>query len=157
MKKVIILFTVLMTSMLAFAQQQKELARFHVTYAIYNGEDITEWDIKSKLFTVFYTVNEELYMANYSETNETQSWGVIWGLKNESIPETASDYKTDIFYFNWNYQNSYDSKKGTCKVQFIKVYKPQGVVSKLKFISETLDITEYTGYMKGTIDFGNFY
>lgn len=37
------------------------------------------------------------------------------------------------------------------------VYKPQGVVSKLKFISETLDITEYTGYMKGTIDFGNFY
>lgn len=81
MKKVIILFTVLMTSMLAFAQQQKELARFHVTYAIYNGEDITEWAIKSKLFTVFYTVNEELYMANYSETNETQSWGVIWGLK----------------------------------------------------------------------------
>lgn len=41
MKKVIILFTVLMTSMLAFAQQ-KEQARFHVTYAIYNGEDITE-------------------------------------------------------------------------------------------------------------------
>lgn len=89
MKKVIILFTVLMTSMLAFAQQ-KEQARFHVTYAIYNGEDITEWAIKSKLFTVFYTVNEELYMANYSETNETQSWGVIWELKNESIPETAS-------------------------------------------------------------------
>ena len=61
---------------------------------------------------------EELYMANYSETNETQSWGVIWELKNESIPETASNYKTDIFYFNWNYLNSYDSKKGTCKVQF---------------------------------------
>lgn len=99
MKKVIILFTVLMTSMLAFAQQ-KEQARFHVTYAIYNGEDITEWAIKSKLFTVFYTVNEELYMANYSETNETQSWGVIWELKNESIPETASNYKTDIFYFS---------------------------------------------------------
>ena len=39
----------------------------------------------------------------------------------------------------------------------LKVYKPQGVVSKLKFISETLDITEYTGYMKGTIDFGNFW
>ena len=100
MKKVIILFTVLMTSMLAFAQQ-KEQARFHVTYAIYNGEDITEWAIKSKLFTVFYTVNEELYMANYSETNETQSWGVIWELKNESIPETASNYKTDA---DWAYK-----------------------------------------------------
>lgn len=77
------------------------------------------------------------------------------GIKNESIPETASDYKTDIFYFNWNYQNSYDSKRNL-QVQFIKVYKPQGVVSKLKFISETLDITEYTGYMKGTIDFEIF-
>ena len=39
----------------------------------------------------------------------------------------------------------------------LKVYKPQGVVSKLKFISRSEDITEYTGYMKGTIDFGNFY
>ena len=63
MKKVIILFTVLMTSMLAFAQQQKELARFHVTYAIYNGEDITEWAIKSKLFTVFYTVKNYIWQT----------------------------------------------------------------------------------------------
>ena len=81
MKKVIILFTVLMTSMLAFAQQ-KEQARFHVTYAIYNGEDITEWAIKSKLFTVFYPKNEELYMTKSTATHETHGYGVKSKLKN---------------------------------------------------------------------------
>ena len=52
--------------------------------------------------------------------------------------------------------NSYDSKKGTCKVQFLKIYKPQGIVSKLKLITETLDVTEFIGYMEGSIDFSNY-
>ena len=89
------------------AQEQKEIARFYVTHASYNGNDITEWAVNRKVFTVFYS-------------------------------------------------NSYDSKKGTCKVQFLKIYKPQGVVSKLKLITEALDVTEYIGYMEGSIDFSNY-
>ena len=131
------------------AQEQKEIARFYVTHASYNGSDITEWAVN----TVFYTINDELYMANASDVDDDQSWGKIWGFKNETREETAKDYKVDIFYFNWNYSNSYDSKKGTCKVQFLKIYKPQGIVSKLKLITEAIDVTEFIGYMEGSIDF----
>lgn len=158
MKKIILLFTLmLITSISILAQQQKELARFYVTHATMNGDDITEWAITRKMFTSFYTIGKELCMANYSDRDKTQSWGVIWGLKNETIPETTTEYKRDIFYFNWNYQNSYDSKKGTCKTQFIKIYKPQGIVSVLRLVTESLDVTEFTGYMDGTIDFADFY
>lgn len=138
------------------AQEQKEIARFYVTHASYNGNDITEWAVNRKVFTVFYTINDELYMANVSDADDNQSWGKVWGFRNETREETAKDYKVDIFYFNWNYANSYDSKKGTCKVQFLKIYKPQGVVSKLKLITEALDVTEYIGYMEGSIDFSNY-
>ena len=124
------------------AQQQKEIARFYVTHASHNGNDITEWAVNRKVFTVFYTINDEPYMANVSDVDDDQSWGKV--------------YKVDIFYFNWNYSNSYDSKKGTCKVQFLKIYKPQGIVSKLKLITEALDVTEYIGYMEGSIDFSNY-
>ena len=156
MKKIIILFVLLSTTIFALAQQQKKLARFCVTHASHNGNDITEWAINIKVFTVFYTINDELYMANVSDTNDEQSWGKVWGLKNETREETSKDYKVDIFYFNWNYSNSYDSKKGTCKIQFLKIYKPQGVVSTLKLITESLDVTEYIGYMEGSIDFSNY-
>lgn len=138
------------------AQEQKEIARFYVTHAIHNGGDITEWAVNRKVFTVFYTLENEPYMANVSGVNDEQSWGRIWGFKNETIKETSTEYKTDIFYFNWDYSNSYDTKNGTCKVQFLKVYKPQGIVSKLKLITESLDVTEYTGYMDGSVDFSNF-
>lgn len=135
------------------AQQQKEVAKFYVTHATNNGDDITEWAISDKIFTVFYYIGNDLYMANVSEKSDTQSWGKVFGGYSENKKETSTEYETDTYYFNWNYTNSYDSQKGTCKVQFTKIYKPQGVVSKLKLITESLDVIEYTGYMEGSINF----
>ncbi len=138
------------------SQQQKEIARFQVTHATHNGDDITEQVINKKIFTVFYTIDNEAYMANISGVNEEQSWGKIWGFNKETRKETSTEYKVDLFYFNWNYSNSYDSKSGTCKVEFLKIYKPQGIVSTLKLVTESLDVLEYIGYMDGSIDFSNF-
>lgn len=157
MKKIALLICIALFNIMAIsAQEQKELARFYVTHATNNGQDITEWSVNSKMFTVFYTIGDELYMANVSENSDEQSWGKIWGFENKTKEESSTEYKADIFYFNWNYSNSYDAKRGTCKVQFLKIYKPQGVVSVLKLITESLDVTEYTGYMDGSIDFSNF-
>lgn len=157
MKKLIFFICVLLFNInTMLAQEQKEIARFYVTHASLNGNDITEWAVNRNMFTVFYTINGELYMANVSDSNDDQSWGKVWGFRNETREETSTDYKVDIFYFNWNYSNSYDSKKGSCKVQFLKIYKPQGIVSKLKLITESLDLTEYIGYMEGSIDFSNY-
>lgn len=155
-EKLSLLILILTIPLSILAQQQKEIARFHVTHATYNGNDITEWAVSRNIFTVFYTIGDEYYIANVSGANNEQSWGKIWGFKNETRKETSTNYKADIFYFNWNYSNNYDSKNGTCKVQFLKIYKPQGVVSMLKLITESLDVTEYIGYMDGSIDFSAF-
>lgn len=157
MKKNILLIWVALFNITAvLAQEQKEVAKFYVTHAINNGNDVTEWAIRDKIFTVFYYVGNDLYMANVSERSDTQSWGKVFGGHSENKKETSTEYATDTYYFNWNYTNSYDSKKGTCKVLFTKIYKPQGVVAKLKLITESLDVTEYIGYMEGSIDFSNY-
>lgn len=155
-KRILFICIVLLNIITISAQEQKEVARFYITHASRNGQDITEWAISRKIYTVFYTIGDEPYIANVSEVDDEQSWGKLWGFKNETREETSTQYKTDIFYFNWNYSNSYDSKNGTCKVQFLKIYKPQGVVSMLKLITESLDVTEYIGYMDGSIDFSKF-
>lgn len=82
MKKLLFLICVTLFNINTIsAQKQKEIARFYVTHANYNGNDITEWAVSRKVFTVFYTINDELYMANVSDTDDDQSWGKIWDSK----------------------------------------------------------------------------
>jgi hypothetical protein len=138
------------------SEQQKMIAKFIVTSAKENGVDITQSVVNCGAYTVFYSVGDNTYMANYWEKQNTQSWGTIYGITSETTPETSTSYKTDEFNFSWNYQNSYDSKTGTCKCVLTKIYKPQGVVSVLKMVTEGLDVIEYTGYMDGSLDFSGF-
>lgn len=139
-----------------FAQNQKELARFYATHATHNGIDISEQVLSKRICTVFYESDGVLCMANISNADNTQSYGNVYNLKSHTYPETSTEYKVDVFYFHWNYINDYESKKGTCKIEFSKIYKPQGILSKLKMITESLDVIEYTGYMEGSLDFSQF-
>ena len=94
MKKLIFFICVLLFNInTMLAQDQKEIARFYVTHANYNGNDVTEWAVSRKVFTVFYTINDELYMANVSDVDDDQSWGKVWGFRNETREETSTDYK----------------------------------------------------------------
>ncbi len=133
------------------AQEQKEIARFYVTSAKNNGIDITPWAKENGLYTIFYTIGNTLHMANYAEKANTQSWGPLWGMTEDSTPETQYEYAADSFCYNWDFQNSYDTKKGTCKVEFHKIYKPNGVESILRIITQSGDLIEYSGYMRGSL------
>lgn len=138
------------------SDEQQLLAKFIVTNAKYNGQDITQQIVnQGGAYTVIYSVGEETYMANYMEKQESQSWGKIYDLTSNKTEETSTSYEMDVFKFSWNYQNSYDSETGTCKCTLTKIYKPQGVVSVLKMVTEKLDVIEYTGYLDGSVDIDN--
>lgn len=141
-----------------FAQNQETLAKFIITDASSNGVDETPYLLKVGAYTVFYTSDNDglLYMANVWPNNNSQSFGPMYSTETASYNETYETYKADFFYYNWRYVNDYDSKKGTAIVQFIKIYKPQGVAFILEIIPENLDIIIYKGYMEGTIDFSRY-
>jgi len=132
--------------------------KFIITDASTNGVDTTPTLLEAEAFTVFYRVEESdlLYMANVWPKNNTQSYGPMYSIEQTTKEETYEEYKADYFYFNWRYVNDYDEKKGTAKVQLIKIYKPQGITFILKIIPENLDVIMYKGYMEGTIDFSAF-
>lgn len=137
--------------------QQKELARFYVLKATVDGQDVTSQVVSNDAYTVFYeTELRELYMANVWAKPKTQSWGPVYNFYNKNHKETRDSYEADEFIFDWSFRNSYDSDKGVCSVSFTKVYKPQGVVSILRIRNPKGGITEYIGYMKGTIDFSKY-
>lgn len=142
----------------SFGQRQETLAKFIITDATINGVDQTPTLLANKAYTVFYKSDNDglIYMANVWPKSNSQSYGPMYSVESQRKRETYETYEADIFYFNWRYINTYDSKKGTAKVQVIKIYKPQGVAFTVKVIPENLDIIVYKGYMEGTIDFSDY-
>ncbi len=160
MKRILIIMSVLFvtTFSTSFAQNQKEVARFYVLEATMNGFDVTSQVVNNKAYTVFYETDEGLlYMANVWERTDSQSWGPIFNVEYEHYPETSSVYESDEFVFDWAFSNSYDTKRGICEVSLSKIYKPEGVISILTLREDSGDVTVYTGYMEGSINFSKYY
>lgn len=135
-----------------FAQSEKEEVRFHVVKAIMDSVDVTQ-QIKGKgVYTVFYEQDGKIYMANVWEATHSQSWGPIRNMKYKRVEATGKDYQRDEYLFDWAFKNTYDNKKGVCRVLFSKVYTPDGVVSVLKILQKSGSLTEYVGYMEGSLD-----
>jgi hypothetical protein len=153
------LTTLILTTTLSLAfGQQKTLAKFIISDATDNKEDVTETALLTGQYLVFYTTAQgELYMANVRpKIQNSQSYGRLYAAETKSLNETYETYKADIFYFRWRYINDYDSKKGTATVKFMKIYKPQGVTFILTMIPENLDVLIYKGYMEGSLDFSDY-
>ena len=133
---------------------QETIVKFEITDGTENGEDITSRLINEKAYLVIYRIIEtdDLCMANFWQTSNSQSSGSIYAMQEKSIEETGENYKTDFFYFQWSYSNTYDDKKGTAKVELLKIYKPQGIYFKMTIIPENLDVLLYKGYVSGSLD-----
>lgn len=142
----------------SFGQGQTTVAKFIITDASKNGIDMTPIALVNEAYIVFYTSDNDglIYMANVWPNSDSQSFGPMYAFESEKLSETYETYEVDIFYFNWRYANTYDNKKGTAKVEVVKIYKPQGVAFIITIIPENLDIIVYKGYMEGTINFSNY-
>ena len=159
MKRILIIISILIATITSVsAQNQIEVARFYVLEATSNGIDVTSQVVYNDVYTVFYETDEGLlYMANVWERSDSQSWGPIFNVEYEHYPETSSVYESDEFIFDWAFSNTYDSKRGICEVSLSKIYKPEGVVSILTLREDSGDVTVYTGYMKGSVNFSKYY
>lgn len=139
------------------AQEQNIIAKFVITDARINKIDCTKKYLDENAYIVFYISSKgEFEMANVMPKSNTQSFGNLYSSKNTKEDETNKSYQVDYFSYTWSYKNSYNDKVGTADVTLGKIYKPQGTIFSCLIITESLDIIEYKGYMKGTIDFSKF-
>ena len=154
MKTIFLFFILFFTT---FSGQQKTLGTFIISDATINGNDVTETYLNGGGFISFYTTDSgELMMANVMANRQTQSFGRLYASKRKSLQETYGEYKADLFYFQWSYKNDYDNKRGTAKINFTKIYKPQGIVFICTIVLENLDRLVYKGYMDGTLDLSDY-
>lgn len=132
------------------SKKQKEIVRFYITEANSEGHNRTEWAIKSKLATVFYTVDNDLYMANVGFENKNQSWGKVYIV--DTCLNHTSFSKIETLYFSWHFYNSYDNVNGVCKSKFTQKVTPLGTFFKLTMVLPESDSIIYKGYRANSID-----
>lgn len=139
------------------AQEQTTLATFIIQDARVNKTDVTPFYLKAGGYIVFYENKfGQLCMANVMSNRNTQSFGRLYSVQHENIPETSTKYQADIFDFRWSYVNNYDSKEGTARVRLVKIFKPAGIAFECTIIPENLDLLEYKGYMQGSVNFEKY-
>jgi len=154
MKK-ILLFTFIAFPLFLFSQtEQKEtLAKYIITEGVINNKDITSILTEAGAYTVFYTLGDKtLHLANVWPNSNTQSYGPISNITSEKIEESDEYYQTDIFYFDWQYTNTYDDESGNAKVEALTIHKPEGIFFAIEIFTDNLDKTIYKGYMEGTLN-----
>jgi hypothetical protein len=150
--KFLILFTTCVFSQSLVAQEQETLGKFIIQDARLNNSDISESVIDEGKYLVFYKTKEkEFFFAIVNGKNDNQTYGRVFNFETKSNDETDTEYKSDIFTFNWSYKRSFDDRRGTADVSFIKIYKSVGVTFSVSIYFENLDHLEYKGYMKGSI------
>jgi hypothetical protein len=154
MKKILFTLVMLLTSVVYTNAQQKDYAKFIITSAVVDGYDQSAAYKNNGAFLVFYkSESNEFCMANVWPKSDSQSYGHITDWNEYNFKETSSEYATDVFKFNWHYQNSYDSKKGVAACRLIKVYKPSGVVYEYEYVLPNGSTARFSGYMQGTMKF----
>ena len=143
----------LLFNLQGFAQEPEIQAKFIIQDFRFNKADYSEHMVKNKCYLAIYTVkgDKRVYFANVNPTENTESYGDIFSLTDETIQGTDSTYKQEIYHFKWSYVNSYDKRKGTSTIRLVKIMKDAGIAFECTIIPENLDVLTYKGYMEGTL------
>ena len=131
---------------------QETFAKFIITNGTVNGEDITPRLINEKPYFVIYRIikTNDLCMANFCQTSNSQSSGSIYSILKKRIEANDENYQIDTLNFKWDYSNTYDEVKGTANVELSKVFTPEGVYFTMNILPENSDVLVYKGYMEET-------
>lgn len=161
MKKLIYLLiglTVIITILLVNSQTSERviLSKFIITDGSINGVDISSNLLEVQAYTIFYTdkndKDDPIFMANIWPNSDTKSFGPMLDTELILGDEPFENYKTETYYFNWQYENTYDNNNGIVHAQFTKFIEPNGVASTLIMTLENSDIMIYNGYMEELSD-----
>jgi hypothetical protein len=156
MKKTLLII-LLIVPLYVFSQTQKIIAKFIISESTLNNYDNTKFDEERGGYFAFYEdTRGKLCLANVADNWNQQSYGQLLNLTSKTYEETSTTYKSTIFSCRWKYYNSYDKNSGYATIQFIKTYKPQGIVFNLTMILPNLDKLSYIGFMDGTLNFENY-
>ena len=133
--------------------KQEDIANFQIKEASENEKDITSLVVNRDYYLSLYKIENlnNLYFSVICESDESQSYGSIYSIKHETLPDSEINSKSELYSFYWSYNNTYDTETGTAKMKLLVVYEPKETRYKLTIRYENLEEYVYKGFIEGDI------
>ena len=116
------------------------IAKFTVVHAKRGDQNISEEVLDAGVYTLFYkdTVTGKYGMANVSNSQQTLTYGPIYDVKYST--QLQDPIPTQLYTFEWDFQNSFDSDKGTYLVTFeMNDTQEGGTIAELRMVDTEAD------------------
>lgn len=126
---------------------QEIIGSFHIQNGMKDGMNIQQNLLDQKAKIIFYRDSEtgELMMCNYWTKDNTQSFGKISSIHKEVMEATSNNYPYEEYLFEWNFQNTYDEKKGTAQVKLLVVQSDNETLYQITIVPKDLKVLLYIG------------
>lgn len=133
--------------------KQQDIANFQIKEASENGKDITSLVVNRDYYlSLFKSENSNiLQFSVICASDESQSYGSIYSIKHETLPDTEKNSKSELYSFYWSYNNTYNTETGTAKIKLLVVYEPKNTLYTLSMQYENLEEFIYKGFIEGDL------
>jgi hypothetical protein len=133
--------------------KQQDIANFQIKEASENGKDITSLVVNRDYYLSLYKSenSNNIYFSVICESDDSQSYGSIYSIKHETLPDSEINSKSELYSFYWSYNNTYNAETGTAKIKLLIVYEPTITLYTLRMQYENLEEYVYKGFIEGDI------
>ncbi len=148
MKRLFLGVIALLTFIIANAQSTE--VTYKVTNYEINGVNYDNLALSGDVALSFYMCDENtLCFAIHWRNINSQSYGVVYSLKQQEIPSTRTTYRGTEITFTWNFSNSYDNITGNAAVTITNFYIGNTVMFTAEIIvPETNKVLLLKGYLE---------
>lgn len=112
-----------------------------------NGQDYSQRYINGNAGIIIYSFENDpkTFMNVVIPGESSKSYGYMLAEHREDTPAVGSNYSRTLIEFAWEFNNSYDNKKGSATCTFIREYRPDGTKFGLLIQDSNGGKTEFYG------------
>ncbi len=131
----------------SYTFQRQDQTMFMINNAYIEGQDCSEYYRSAGAYLSLYEKDGFPCMSVVMDKQKSQSYGTITDLNVQHYNATPYSYERDVLKYTWNYQNSYDNKKGIATCRFDITYKGNEVLYVFEFVLSNGKTSKFIGSM----------
>ena len=130
-----------------YSSEDQQPVKFIIKNAYLDRRDYSEYYRDVDAYLMLYNQDGNACMAIVMPKKDSRSFGVVSDLKSQHYDATSYSYEKEILKYNWHFQNSYDSNKGTAECRLDVTYKGDEVSFVFEYILSSGQTARFSGTM----------
>lgn len=130
-----------------YTSRSRDQAKFIIQNAFIKGQDFSEYYRNAGAYLSLYDQDGIACMSIVMAKQKSQSYGTVTDMDVQHYNATPYSYERDVLKYTWNFQNSYDDKKGEAICRLDVTYKGNEVLFIFEYVLSNGETSRFSGSM----------